>query len=184
MLVIYKYLPTRSRPPAPTAKEPTLPTRAPAAGATTQGIAAALLSVSRVMNQVRTHETLCRRAGVVLDRGGAALLYTLFSEGEDLRPTDLAERLGIDAPAVTRKVQQLERAGLLARSADPADARASRLALTAPGRDAIERLLRARQDWLDARLEGWTPGDRAEFARLLEQFACTVGQEREAGHGE
>ena len=78
---------------------------------TTENTASALLSLARVMNQFKTHDTFCRQAGVDLDRSGAALLYKLFSEGEDVRLGELAERLGIDSPAVTRKVQQLERAG-------------------------------------------------------------------------
>ena len=36
-----------------------------------------------------------------------------------LRLTDLADRLRIDAPAVTRKAQRLERMGLVSRGRDP-----------------------------------------------------------------
>jgi DNA-binding MarR family transcriptional regulator len=141
---------------------------------TTTSIAAALLSVSRATNQVRAHETLCRRAGVDLDRSGSALLYSLYSEGENVRVTDLAYRLGVDSPGVTRKVQQLEREGLVCRSADPDDARATRLRLTADGRAAIEALLSVRERWLEGVLEGWSGADRRDFARLLAQFAATI----------
>jgi len=150
---------------------------------TTREIASELLSVVRVMNQVRVHEALCRQAGVDLDRGGSALLYKLYADGEDIRLTDLAERLGIDSPAVTRKVQQLEREVLISRSADPNDARASRLRLTAKGRGAIERLLRAREEWLGDLLEGWPNADRKELARLLQVLASTIAQDVEARHG-
>lgn len=150
---------------------------------TTREIASALLSMTRVLTQVRAHEALCRKAGVDVDRGGAAVLYKLYVEGENARLTDLAERLGIDPPAVTRKVQQLEREGLLCRSVDPADARASRLKLTARGRGSIERLLRARESWLSDLLEGWTEVDRKEFARLLQLFASTIAQSEEVHHG-
>jgi DNA-binding MarR family transcriptional regulator len=143
---------------------------------TTGAIASALLSVARAMNQVKTHDMLCRRAEVELDRGGAALLYKLYSEGEDVRPTDLTERLGIDSPGVTRKVQQLERAELLRRTPDPDDARASRLWLTDAGRSSIEALLAAREQWLEELLEGWSKTDRKEFARLLHLFASTISR--------
>lgn len=146
-------------------------------------IAAALLSVARVLNQVRAHESLCRRAGVELDRASSALLYRLYAEGENLRLTDLAERLGIDPPAVTRKVQQLERAGLLCRSSDPSDARARRLGLTRRGREAIERLLRAREDWFAEMLEGWSRKDKREFARLMQFLASTIDEDLEERHG-
>jgi DNA-binding MarR family transcriptional regulator len=146
---------------------------------TTEAIAWALLSVARSMNQVKAHDWLCKQAGVDLDRGGAALLYKLYSEGDDVRPTDLAERLGIDSPAVTRKVQQLERAGLLRRSPDPEDARALRLRLTDTGRSSIERLFRAREERLEELLAKWSRCDLEDFARLLQLFASTL-----AGEGE
>src|SRR5580658_10538289 len=114
----------------------------PATGDVTIGeIDGALLSVARVMNQVRVHAKLRAEAGVDIDRAGAAVLYKLLVETDSLRLCDLAERLGIDSPAVTRKVQHLEQLGLVARSPDPVDGRASRLLLTNEGRRTIERLL-------------------------------------------
>ncbi len=150
---------------------------------TTKEIASALLSVARHLNQVKSHETLCRQAGVDLDRSGAALLYKLFAEGEDVRLGELAERLGVDSPAVTRKVQQLERTGLVSRGPDPSDARASRVRLAPPGRRAIEKLLRARELWFEETLEGWSREDRAELARLLQLFATTVSHPGGLQHG-
>ncbi len=150
---------------------------------TTETIASALLSLARVMNQFKTHDTLCRQAGVDLDRGGAALLYKLFAEGEDVRLGELADRLGIDSPAVTRKVQQLERVGLVTRSPDPADARAARVRLAPAGRRSIEKLLRARELWLEEMLGDWSERDRAELARLLELLATTIAHLGESPHG-
>lgn len=150
----------------------------------TGSIAAALLAVSRAMNQVKSHELLAKRAGVDLDRSGAALLYNLYSEGDNVRLTELAERLGIDAPGVTRKVQQLEREGLLARAADPDDARAMRLTLTPAGRRSIDRLLAVREAWIEGTLEGWSGADRRDFARLLAQFASTMVRSAEVRDGD
>ena len=107
------------------------------------------------MNQVRVHAKLRAEAGVDIDRAGGAVLYKLLVEGESLRLCDLAERLGIDSPAVTRKVQQLEHLGLVARSPDPVDGRASRLLSTDEGRRSIERLLEARRLWLEEQLSDW-----------------------------
>jgi DNA-binding MarR family transcriptional regulator len=159
-------------------------TAPPDTDGTTQTIASALLSVARVMTQYKSHDALCRQAGVDLDRGGAALLYKLFAEGDDVRLGELAERLGIDSPAVTRKVQQLEREGLVERSADPTDARAARVRLAPAGRESIERLLQARQLWFDELLAGWSPEDRSELARLLHQFAATIAHEGDLSRGD
>jgi len=154
-----------------------------AADTTTGEIDAALLSVARVMNQVRVHAKLRADAGVEIDRAGAAVLYKLLVESESLRLRDLAERLGIDSPAVTRKVQQLEQLGLVARSADPEDGRASRLVLTGEGRRTIERLLAARRLWLEDLLAEWPAADRRSFAHLLQLFASTIEHDVELRHG-
>jgi DNA-binding MarR family transcriptional regulator len=147
-----------------------------------EGIAAALLTVARAMNQSKSHSTLCRNAGVDLDRSGAALLYKLYTEGDDIRLCELAERLEIESPAVTRKVQLLEREGFLSRSPDPSDARAMRLSLTEKGRRSIEKLLVARQEWLEEALEGWSNRDRADLSRLLQAFALTITGGSEQTH--
>ena len=88
--------------------------------------------VARCMGQHRVHERLLRAAGVRVDRAGAALLYVLHAHG-DSRVTAPAEMLGVDAPSVTRKVQQLEKEGLVARRADSDDRRASCIELTNAG---------------------------------------------------
>ena len=88
--------------------------------------------------------------------------------------TDLAEQLRIDAPAVTRKAQQLERSGFVSRTRDTEDGRATRLRLTAQGRRTISRFLAARRKWLTSLLAGWPEAEQAEFARLLRQFTSDI----------
>jgi DNA-binding MarR family transcriptional regulator len=123
---------------------------------TTGEIDGALLSVARVMNQVRVHAKLRAEAGVDIDRAGAAVLY---------------------------KVQHLEQLGLVVRSPDPVDGRASRLLLTREGKRSIERLLGARRMWLERLLSEWPTADRCEFSRLLALFAATIEEDVEVRHG-
>ena len=131
----------------------------------------ALQTVARSITQVRLHERLLRLAGVRLDRAGAALLFKLSAQGDALRVTDLAEILGVDTPTVTRKVQQLEREGMVVRQTDPDDGRASRIRLTPAGRRTIERVRRARRAWLEALLQEWEDEDLSTLAGLLSRFA-------------
>ncbi len=114
----------------------------------------ALSVVGRASNQVRLHERLLQAAGVRLDRGGASLLHKLHLHKEPLRVTALADLLGIDAPTVTRKVQQLERDGLVSRHPDPDDGRATRIQLTPAGRRTFERVLKARESLARRSAEG------------------------------
>jgi DNA-binding MarR family transcriptional regulator len=133
--------------------------------------------VSRSITQIRAHERLLRAAGVRLDRAGAALLNKLYVADGSLRVTDLAEQLGVDAPTVTRKVQQLEREGMVVRQTDPDDRRATRIRLAPSGRRTLERVLRARRAWLERLVGGWDEIDLATFASLLGRFSHEMEQD-------
>ncbi|MGO9963096.1 MAG: MarR family winged helix-turn-helix transcriptional regulator [Acidimicrobiales bacterium] len=139
--------------------------------------------VGRSMGQVRLHERLLRAAGVRIDRAGGALLYMLQAHGESVRVTGLADLLGVDAPTVTRKIQQLEREGLVSRHADAEDHRATRIALTESGRRTLERVLKARRAWFDRLLEGWDDRDLAAFAAMLGRFATSLERDLEDARG-
>ncbi len=150
-----------------------------ASGDPVDRIQAAFQVVARSITQVRVHERLLREAGVRLDRAGSALLYQLHFAGDALRVTDLAELLGVDAPTVTRKIQQLERQQLVSRRPDPDDRRAARIALTPAGRHTLERVLAARRAWFERMFEDWDEGDAATFATMLGRFSAAL--ERDIG---
>jgi DNA-binding MarR family transcriptional regulator len=149
----------------------------PEQGEAVDGIESALHSLSRALRRSRLHEFLLAQARVDADQAGLAVLYVLHAEGRGLRVTDLAEQLRIDAPAVTRKAQQLERSGLVSRSRDIADARVIRLQLTTAGRRTIGRFLAARRKWLGSLLAGWPEPEQAEFARLLRRFTGDIDRQ-------
>ncbi len=147
-------------------------------------IQAGVSTIAQAANQARLHEHLLDRAGIRLDRAGAHLLAKLHaSGGEALRVTDLADRLGVDAPTVTRKLQQLERLGYVRRAEDASDRRAHRIALTPSGRKTVERLHAARLEWLDGLLDGWSRDDVQRFGSLLGRFADAVRTQLGALHG-
>lgn len=156
--------------------------RAAAADAgTIEELASAIQAVVGVLKQSRLHDFLLASAGVDLDRAGIALLHVLFESSGHLRIGDLAERLHVDAPSVSRTAARLERAGLVGRSADDEDRRACRLHLTPAGRGALDSVLGARRAWLAAALADWSPAERAAFARALHRFADGVDRHLE-GH--
>ncbi|MBW4030020.1 MAG: MarR family transcriptional regulator [Acidobacteria bacterium] len=161
------------------------PRRPPSTTAVIAQVQSSLQIVSQSANQPRVHEELLRAAGVRLDRAGVALLYKLRRHGDTpFRITSLAALLGVDAPTVTRKVQQLERLGYVAREPDPDDGRASLICLTASGRDAVDRVLAAHRDRLSRLLEGWDDDDLRTFGALLERFAESLRTDTEAMYGD
>ena len=158
------------------AQRPPQASDAPADDETIATIETALYSLARRLRQAQLKDYISRQAGDDMDQAGMAVLYTLHGEKTDLRVTDLAARLGIDAPAVTRKAQQLERQGLVSRARDADDARASRLRLTPEGCQMLKRFLIARHQWLAALLADWPSAECREFARLISRFADDIDQ--------
>lgn len=140
-------------------------------------IDAALQVVSRSMTQARLHERLLRTAGVRLDRAGSALLYRLHLHRSPLRVTTLADLLGVDAPTVTRKVQQLEYEGYVVRDADPDDGRATLIRLSPAGRRTLQRVLDARRSWLGELFAPWGEEELTAFSILLKRFSSTLDGE-------
>ena len=100
------------------------------------------------------------------------------------RVTSLATLLGVDAPTVTRKVQQLERLGYVARDPDPDDGRASLIRLTHSGQDTVDRILGAHRDRLTRLFDGWGDDDVRLFGTLLAKFSESIRRDSEVVHGD
>jgi DNA-binding MarR family transcriptional regulator len=84
-----------------------------------------------------------------------------------LRLTDLSERLLIRPPSVTGVVDRLQRAGLVARKGSPTDLRSKRVALTAKGRELVERVLTVHEKQIGAVMGGLSQAEQKELHRLL-----------------
>lgn len=101
------------------------------------------------------------------------LLFPLRHLGP-LRVTDLAEVKGADPSTISRQAAQLVKAGLARREADPADGRASRLAVTEHGLTACRELHEARNALISEALRDW-PAERVRtFADLFQEFNSSV----------
>jgi DNA-binding MarR family transcriptional regulator len=84
-----------------------------------------------------------------------------------LRLTDLSDRLLIRPPSVTGVVDRLERAGLVVRDGSPLDMRVKQVALTAKGRELVERVLTVHSRQIDTVLGVLNPSEQTELHRLL-----------------
>jgi len=109
---------------------------------------------------------LGRRGKRELSRTAASVLATLRDTGPR-RITDLAEREAVAQPTVTTLVGRMERDGLVERRADPADARAVLVHLTAQGRERLDAMRAARKAVLEARLAALTEHEREVLADAL-----------------
>ncbi|MEU5561878.1 MarR family winged helix-turn-helix transcriptional regulator [Micromonospora musae] len=89
---------------------------------------------------------------------------------DSVRLTDLASRLRIGKGTLSRQIRGLEALGLVRRTPDPTDRRASQLSLTEEGQQRFDAARAARMDHIRRVLDSWPAQDVAEFARLLDKF--------------
>lgn len=86
---------------------------------------------------------------------------------EGLTLGELAGLMAVTPPAVTKRVDGLERRGWVTRQADTRDRRTVRAALTPQGREAVDELLAAHVAHEEALLGHLTPAERATLRTLL-----------------
>ena len=109
--------------------------------------------------------------------GGQASLLAQIRMNPDLGVRDLAAREGVSAPAMTRYLDRMEKAGLVVRTRSVEDARRIRLALTPKGVRALRSVRRRRTAWLAERLEGLSPAELAAVDRAIEALSRLVEDE-------
>jgi DNA-binding MarR family transcriptional regulator len=104
-----------------------------------------------------------------IDKTSMTLLHALTTTGP-VRSNVLADCVYSDPSTISRQVAGLVKDGLIERHADPADGRASLLAVTDKGRELLEFRHRQRSCSLARMLAHWPAEDRAQFVELLERF--------------
>jgi DNA-binding MarR family transcriptional regulator len=120
--------------------------------ANTEVAARLRLAIVRTARRLR-QEAYEAEAGTDLSPTLTAALATIDRHGP-LTPSDLADREGIRRPTATRIVASLEASELVARTADPADRRASLISATADGRALLKRLRSRKNAYIAKRLRG------------------------------
>lgn len=97
------------------------------------------------------------------------LLAWLIDEGP-VRASAIAENFAIDKGAISRQLQHLDDLGLVTRTPDPDDGRAT---LVAASDDAVRRMADVadhRRKWLDERLGGWSDAELDDFVGSLARY--------------
>ena len=102
------------------------------------------------------------------------LMLTWLNQHGAQRSSAMAEAFGIDKGAISRQVQHLLDLGLVDRSPDPDDGRAT---LVSPSAVATARMAEVNDDrrrWLDDRLGDWSDHDLSEFVRMLASYNAAL----------
>ena len=125
--------------------------------------------LTRYMRLMHRAKALLSGAEAGADPSALLLLPPLVHMGP-LRVTDLAELKQADPSTVSRQAAQLVRGGLARKEPDPADGRASRLAVTAEGEAVCARLMGRRRALINDAVADWPEAVVAGFATQFEQF--------------
>ncbi len=91
-----------------------------------------------------------------------------------MRLSDLAAAVELDASTVSRQIKQLEDKGIVERTPDPADGRASLIRISADGHRVMQAAFRRRFERIKAVLEPWSQRDRDLLQTLLVRLAADL----------
>jgi DNA-binding MarR family transcriptional regulator len=112
-----------------------------------------------------------RRHGV---RGGQQFILMVLWDEDGLPPGEIARRLGLATPTVTKATHRMEAAGLVARQPHPTDRRLVRIHLTGRGA-ALRKELDEEMYGLSERcLATFTDEERTRFVEFLDRLRANL----------
>jgi DNA-binding MarR family transcriptional regulator len=132
--------------------------------------------LSRISREIEAQlETVYARYG--LDGGLYDALATLRRSGEPfrLRSSEFSETLMLTASGATKRLDRLERAGLIKREPDPTDRRAVHIGLTAKGRRLVDTVTVAHLDNERRLLSGLSTAEQRRLAAQLRKLSLSLG---------
>ncbi|MEW2132912.1 MarR family transcriptional regulator [Streptomyces sp. NPDC005435] len=133
-----------------------------------------LAQLTNALNRGRLAERATAATGLSLDRPAVGVLVTLRMADRPLRVGEIAERMQVVGPHVTRQVQELERRSLVRRIGDPHDRRASLIEPTPEGTEAANRYAASLVGWFSQAIADWSDQDRDDLGRLLGRLVDDV----------
>ena len=131
--------------------------------------------ISRLAREIEPRlEAVFRQHG--LEPGWHDVLATLRRTGPpyQLRPSDFTGSLMLTSSGTTKRLDRLERAGLVERTPDPDDRRGVIITLTEAGHELIDRVTEAHMANEARLLEGLSPAERDRLAALLRKLGLSL----------
>jgi DNA-binding MarR family transcriptional regulator len=138
-------------------------------------------SLRRIESEVgvlirRVRRVIGERARAVHPELAAAtyLLLAHVAETGPLRASALVDDMGLDKGAVSRQVTHLVELGLLERSQDPDDGRATLLAASDDARERLAAVGRQRSERFGQRLAEWSDEELSDLAERLARYNAAL----------
>jgi len=130
--------------------------------------------MSRARSALANNITQHSMAELGITSTQASVLFMLAT-GRCTAAVDLARDYGIDASAVTRLIDRLEKRGLLLRSRSAEDRRVVKLGLTDEGYALAARMPAIFQQAIDTMTTGFTPAETDVLRNLLRRMLQNAG---------
>lgn len=131
------------------------------------GLLTHLLQLRNLLNRGALYEQAAEAAQVTLERPAMTILVILHSADRPLRVGEIATRMHVVGPHVTRQLNGLEKRAMVKRVPDPDDQRARLIALTPSAQRLVERYTTVVNGWFAAAIADWPADDRSELVRLI-----------------
>jgi DNA-binding MarR family transcriptional regulator len=132
--------------------------------------------ISRVKSMASNMVTQRSMAELGITSQQGSILFMVAS-GKCVLAAELAREYGIDASAITRLIDRLEKRGLLTRVRSSEDRRAVRLALTPEGQQIAARMPAIFTSVTDRLLSGFTPEEVGFLKSMLRRVLVNSGEQ-------
>jgi DNA-binding MarR family transcriptional regulator len=144
------------------------------------------------LNILHTGDVVSRSEGEFLARHGlnqARLIVLVLldsAENGSMRSSELADHAKVSRATVTGLLDTMEKAGLVARAADPRDRRAWNVKITLKGEKLLASVQPQLMAWTQEILSALSPNERTQLVKLLRKtqqaFAATKSGESNGSH--
>ena len=104
----------------------------------------------------------------------AYLILAHVNASGPLRASSIVEVFALDKGATSRHVHHLIDLGLVERTPDPEDGRATLLTVTEEGARRMRDVAEHRRSWLDEQLGDWSESELAGFVRDLGRYNASL----------
>jgi DNA-binding MarR family transcriptional regulator len=140
--------------------------------------ASPMLVVARLMRAAERCDALLRplfaHAGLAGGDFDALAALRRAEPSHALTPGELGAAMLVTSGAVTKRIDRLERAGLVERARSSRDGRERVITLTPAGRELTDRLMQAHMENERTLLTALDPGERDALAALLGRFLASL----------
>lgn len=136
--------------------------------------AALINSASRALT--RLNDRKLKQLGLTY---GQLPVLVALSAGDRLSQKELARLARIEQPSMAQLLSRMERDGLITRTPDPADGRASLISLTSQAKATLPLARAALEDTNDQALDGFGGKEVETLRKLLSRFLANLETDRE-----